>query len=174
MKMRLVSIAWTALVASGALMVGSATPALAQYEVGAGLNVATPLSDADDALKTGWGFDGWLGYGLDLPFLHITPDLRFTYSSLPGDAAGADTIGIWRGVVGGKVAIGEIFRVYGTAHFGYGNAESEGASTYDLGGGLEFTALPLINIGAGVSYNSLNTDVAIQWLNVGAWASLHF
>jgi len=116
-----------------------------------------PAGDIDFAVgkETGWGFNGRLGYELDLVFAKIVPEVGggwTTFSPVP-DKEGHDVI---RGFAGARLRFGTVIVPSFFAHVGYGrikttralpNDVSAGGLTADAGAALEFTLLPLIDFG---------------------------
>jgi hypothetical protein len=163
--------------AAGAILLFVTGKAHADTALALDLDYAVPL-DAPDGVDWGGGFAVRLGQQLHLPLLVLTPELAFNYQAFAG---GADTA-VYRGLAGMRLAVGEILRpgIYG--HLGFGRlvssvpGHSDGLS-YDAGAFLDFTLLPLINIGAHVAYSGLalrKSEPAFDWVTVGLHAALVF
>lgn len=142
------------------------------------LDYATPI-DAD-AVASGWGFGIRLGSQMHVPLLVATPEVGFTYHKL-GDTVGPT---VYRGVGGLRLAVGEVIRPGIFAHAGYGwleldlagRSETSSSFTYDLGASLDFTLLPLLNVGVHGAYNRWTggDQPAFQFATLGAHAALIF
>jgi hypothetical protein len=156
-----------------------ARSAHAEAAVAGDVDVAVPI---DSNLKAGGGFGLRLGYHAHIPFIIVTPELGFSYYGFGGD----DPATLYRGTAGVRLAVGEIVRPGIFAHVGLGRMQADGpvpdpshtALTYDAGAFLDFTLLPLINIGAHASYNRLDASDegfgAVDWLALGAHAEVVF
>ena len=80
--------------------------------------------------------------------------------------------------------VGELLRIGVMAHVGFGHVSWEPAQkdwshsglTYDAGLFLEFTALPLLNIGVHAAYNRIASKEeqpdTLQWMQLGLHATL--
>lgn len=159
--------------AAAALLFAALAPreALAGFSIGA---EAGPILVLDPPPDTGLGFGGAVrvGYTLGLPVLSITPELKVAYDRVPEDAA-------IRAMVGGRAEIGAIISPIVFAHIGYGRAGSSDlavtGAALDVGAGLLFTPLPILDVGVVVSYNRILVDPGkIHWFFVGATANLGF
>lgn len=119
-----------------------------------------------------------MGQQLQLPLLVLTPELVFNYQTFAG---GAET-SVYRGLAGVRFGVGEILRPGVYAHLGYGSmdsayAESSDGLSYDAGAFLDFTLLPLLNIGAHAAYAGQalgGSEPAFDWVTVGLHAALVF
>jgi hypothetical protein len=146
-------------------------------ELAADLEYDLPTTNGD--LDSALGFAVRLGWQLHLPALVLTPEVGYHH------AAFGDDVTLNRGFVGARVAIGEIFRVGAYGHVGVGNAayhipgpdEEVTDATYDIGGFLDFTLLPLLNIGVHAGYGHLKGSDGIDalgWVPIGVHAELVF
>jgi len=155
-----------------------ARSANAEAAIAGDVEFATPI---DSSLKAGGGFGLRVGYHAHIPFLIVTPELGFSYYGFGGDYPAS----VYRGTAGVRLAVGEIVRPGIFAHVGMGRLQADGptpdpshsALTYDAGAFLDFTLLPLINIGAHVAYHRLNAKDgvgAVDWLALGAHAEVVF
>jgi hypothetical protein len=70
-------------------------------------------------------------------------------------------------------------------HYGYGNFKGSGAgvvqdvsnagTSYDVGAGLDFTALPILTVGVSAGYNVMDTDTEpVKWIDIGAHVNIAF
>jgi hypothetical protein len=153
-------------------------PARADILIGVDLDAVEPL---DSPAEFGGGFAVRLGDQLHLPAIAITPELAFSYAKFSEEYGPS----IYRGMVGVRLGILELIRpgVYG--HIGLGRYEldlpgedpSGSDLTYDLGVVVDFTLLPLLNLGVHAAYNRLTgNDVRddFEWLTFGVHAELVF
>ena len=153
-------------------------PARADFLVGLDVDGVEPF---EDGAAFGGGFGVRLGAQLHVPLLALTPELAFTYAQF-GDDYGPS---IYRGMIGGRVAIGEIIRIGVYGHIGLGSfnldLDDEDPSgsdvTYDLGLALDLTVIPILNLGVHAAYNRFGEDDdrdSFEWLTTGAHVELVF
>lgn len=150
-----------------ALFIFSATSANADLAVAADVDVAAPIDS--EPLKTGAGIGARVGYHAHIPLFVLTPELVFNYYGFGGDSPA----GIYRGLGGLRFAIGEIIRPGIFGHLGVGQMEANGppmqsysAFTYDAGVFLDFTLLPVLNVGVQGAYHGLDSGgdmEAVGW-----------
>jgi hypothetical protein len=152
--------------------------ARADTTIAADLDLHVPVSI--NGVGTGGGFGIRLGQELHLPLVSINPEIGFTYASFSKDAPPK----IYRGIAGLRVGVGELLRIGVMAHVGFGYVSwepkqgdaSHSGLTYDAGLFLEFTAIPLLNIGVHAAYNRLaegdNQPSTLQWMQLGLHATL--
>jgi len=168
------------LLACAALMVFALAPnpARADFMVGVDVDGVEPF---ESGAAFGGGFGLRLGGQFHIPLLALTPELAFTYAKF-GDDYGPT---IYRGMIGGRVAIGEIIRVGVYGHIGLGRFEldvqgddpSGSDVTYDVGLTLDLTLIPFLNLGVHAAYNSFGEDPereAFEWLTTGAHVEFVF
>jgi hypothetical protein len=152
-----------------------ARPASAGPSFGFDPDLAFPI---DSPGNTGGGFVARLGYELHLPLITSTPEIGFSYEGFGGDFGPS----IYRGIVGARVGFGEVFRIGPLAHVGYGHlvpphAPNADGFTWDVGGFIDLTLIPILNIGVHVVYNSLaanHTSSAYNYLTTGLDLGLVF
>jgi hypothetical protein len=153
-------------------------PSRADTAIAADLDYAIPV---DSNADTGAGFGIRVGPQFHVPLLVLTPELAFTYHGFAGDFGPR----VYRGTAGLRVGVGEVIRPGVFAHLGVGRMTADSpvvdaahtAFTYDAGIFLDFTLLPLLNIGVHAAYNHLNgesTSANFQWVTLGAHAALVF
>jgi len=118
-----------------------------------------------------------LGRKLDLVLVSLTPEIGGSYDRLNGD----NNARIYRGCIGGRLGIGKLIEPSVFAHIGVGkldaNLGSHTAVAFDAGIALDLTFLPLINVGAHASYNTLwpqGDYSSFNWLALGLHAALVF
>ena len=140
------------------------------------LDYVFPLGSKADS---GGGFGIRVGSQLHVPLLVLTPELGFTYDGFSGDFGPR----VYRGIAGLRVGVGEVIRPGVFGHLGVGRMTSapdasHTAFTYDAGIFLDFTLLPILNIGVHGAYNHLNGGEAsfanYEWVTLGAHAALVF
>jgi hypothetical protein len=161
-----------------ALSISLAGSARADVAIAGDIDYAAPVDSSVDA---GPGFGLRLGYHAHIPFVILTPELGFSYYGFQGDYPA----NMYRGVAGMRLAIGEIIRPGVFAHIGVAQLQADGpppdpshsALTYDAGLFLDFTLLPLVNIGGHAAYNRMEGSdeaSAVNWATVGAHAEIVF
>jgi hypothetical protein len=153
------------------------TPAQAKTTIAGDLDYAAPI---DSSAHAGWGFGIRLGQQIHFPLLVFNPELGFTYHGFTQDSSPK----VYRGIAGLRLGFGEIIRPGVFGHIGLGRLDLGGvpdrshtALTYDLGAFIDFTALPLLDIGVHASYDRLTEDSSgptFQFFTAGAHAALVF
>lgn len=151
--------------------------AAAEQAIGFDLDYAVPINS--DPVSPGWGMGIRLGSQVHVPLVVVTPEVGFTYHTFGGTSPN-----VYRGLGGVRVGIGEIIRPGVFGHIGYGAFRSDvGGSrdtsfsfTYDLGACLEFTLLPVLNLGVHTAYNKWTggDNPPFSFATVGAHAVLVF
>jgi hypothetical protein len=148
--------------------------AAAETVVGVDLNFNDAIA-GDDA-NTGAGVDVYFGPRLDLTILTLTTELSGGFH----DFGGQYDPTVYRGMAGGRLGIGVVIRPSVFAHIGVGHlrfddpiADGRDGRTNlatDLGAALDFTLLPLVDLGVQGSYNMIAGDAdndAFKWLQAG-------
>lgn len=149
------------------------------------LGVDLSFNDAVDQTDTdaGAGIDIYFGPRLDLAILTLTTELAGGYH----DFRGALQPTVYRALAGGRLGVGVGIRPSVFAHLGVGHlrydellgAGRDGRTNFagDLGLALDFTILPLIDVGVQGSYNMIaagdNVD-AFEWYQAGAHVTFVF
>jgi hypothetical protein len=133
----------------------------------------------DDPLTDGIG--GALRYGreFELAFLSLRSEAGGSYRSF-SDATDAsdETLRIYSGFFGGRLAVGKIVEPSIFSHVGVAwlrGIERRTAPVFDAGAALDFTLIPLVEVGVHGTYNmipAINDDSAKSWLLLGAHAAL--
>ena len=124
--------------------------------------------------KSGGGGALRLGQEYDLLLLSLTPEIGGSYHSFGDDAHTK----IYTGFIGGRLAVGKILEPSIFGHVGVGRADGfqiRTAPMMDAGLALDFTLLPLIDLGVHGGYNVLlpsNEDPALKYFTLGAQAAL--
>src|SRR5262245_13157876 len=165
----------TTLLASAALAL--AFIAFTPKEAKAGLAIAAELGpiwllDPPPDTSIGFGFAGRVGYKLGLPLLSLTPEVKVAVHKVPSDTA-------ILALAGGRVSIGALLAPNAFVHVGYGRISVMDTSlsgfSFDSGVGLDFTPIPLVDIGVLLSYNRITFDGGkAHWIMLGAQASIAF
>ena len=157
----------------------SASPAHAQPTLAVDADANIPVSTPN--LTTGLGVGLRLGHRFKIPLIAFTPEIGGSYHGFNGELV---AVGISRIDAGGRIGIGEIFRLSAYGHIGYGYAAYSndtpgfGGLTWDLGGALDFTLLPVVDIGVHIDYSSLtsagNPDYKVHWVDIGPHVAFVF
>jgi opacity protein-like surface antigen len=150
-----------------------------QTVIGADLSYAAPF---EDEANTGYGVGLRFGQRVGLGVASLTGELVGDYHGF----GGAMDPNVVRGMLGARFGFGGLLSPHVFAHGGIGRlggneiagvSPTRTAFSYDLGGGLDITLLPLINVGAHVAYNRIagNDDVdGFDWLSTGLHVELLF
>lgn len=130
-----------------------------------------------DEATNGAGVDVFFGPRLDLTILTLTTEISGGFHDFGGDLDPT----VYRAMAGGALGIGVIVRPSVFAHIGVGHLRYDDLFdrdrtgrtnlTADVGAALDFTILPLIDLGIHGSYNVLAGDddfEAFEWLQAGA------
>jgi hypothetical protein len=158
----------------------SAEPAAAQNRFSIDGEAAFPTNEAHD---TGWGVGARFGHEWDLVLIAITPEIGFNYHAFGGPPE-AETFAV---LAGGRVGIDFVlapsaFLHAGVGHFGYDTTPGEVSQTsiaYEMGLALDFTLLPVIDLGVHAAYAGVGGDPdndidTFDWLAVGGHVSFVF
>jgi hypothetical protein len=143
-----------ALLASAVTLVAtSEAHAKTGTSIGVDLDYANGIEEPQ--VGAGTGFNGRLGYKLDLLVLQLTPEIGGGYHTFSGDAAAKFS----QGFVGGRVSFLKVLQPGVYAHLGYGHLStaygSRSGATADAGVTLDLTLLPLIDVGVHAGYNGM-------------------
>jgi hypothetical protein len=150
--------------------------AAAETTIGVELNV-NDASNERDATDPGAGVDVTFGPRLDLKLLALTTEISAGFH----DFGGRYDPTVYRILAGGRLGLGFILRPSIFAHLGVGHVREdelfglgrEGRTNLagDVGLALDFTLLPVIDIGIQGSYNAVaagDDSDAFEWLQAGA------
>lgn len=129
-------------------------------------------------VSSGLGAGLRLGYELDAIVLSITPEIGGDWHAFGGDLAPTAL----RGVAGARLAIGAGVRPNVFAHAGIASIAnradgSRSSSTYDGGVGLDFTLLPLLDLGLHAAYVVVPGTIegpANRWVAAGLHVAFAF
>lgn len=154
----------------------AAVPHSAAADTVVGIDVNFNNAIADEDADSGAGVDIYFGPRLDLAILTLTTELSGGYH----DFGGRFDPTVYRGLVGGRLGIGLILRPSVFAHLGVGHLRfddvfgdgRDGRTNLagDVGAALDFTLLPLVDLGVQGSYNILaggDDDEPFEWLQAG-------
>jgi hypothetical protein len=158
-------------------IVGRPSPALADDDTASVLaldmDLAVPIDTVD--ANAGGGAALRAGRKYSLVLVSLTPEVGLGYHRFRGDS-GAH---LYRGFLGGRVGIGTIIEPSAFAHIGIGRLEhvqtDRFAPVMDVGVALDFTLLPLLNLGIHGAYNSVlphPRHPSFAWLSAGAHVAL--
>lgn len=176
-------------ITSAALLLLNPT-ADAQVVIGAEGNVGTPVGAWSVEPGAGQGVQLRLGYALPAPGLFVVPELTGGHLALdPADAGGA-AFQINNLSAGLRLGVDAPLRPSVFGHVGYGwlqQASTQGTleqsgRTWDAGVALDFTLIPLVNLGVSAAWNRLDTpdplnparDEQRAWLTAGAHLEITF
>lgn len=158
--------------AAAATLAALPRSAAADTVVGVDLNFNDGIA-GDDA-TSGAGVDLFFGPRLDLAILTLTTELSGGYH----DFGGTLDPTVYRLMAGGRLGIGVIIRPSVFAHLGVGHLRfdepfgdgRDGRTNLagDVGAALDFTILPLVDLGVQASYNIIGGgDEPFDWLQAG-------
>jgi hypothetical protein len=115
-----------------------------------------------------------LGQEFDLFLVSLTPEMGGAYRAFGGD----DETKIYSGFLGGRLAVGKVVEPSVFAHVGVGRVtgfESRTAPILDAGLAVDFTLLPLIDLGVHGAYNTMlprDDGSSLDFITLGAHAAL--
>lgn len=165
----------TALGVAGASLWIAPSTARAAVAVATDLEVDAPSNTDLDAAPA---FAVRLGWQLRLPLLVFTPEVGYHH------VAFGDEITLDRAFAGARLGVGEALRIGAFGHVGVGHATFHSAAedqdvtdvTIDAGGFLDFTLLPLLDVGVHAGYGRVRADDRdrVQWIPVGIHLALIF
>jgi hypothetical protein len=124
--------------------------------------------------KTGGGGALRLGQKFDLLLLSLTPEIGGGYHAFGGD----ESTKVYTGFLGGRFGVGKIIEPSIFGHLGLGHVdglESRTAPVMDAGLAIDFTLLPLIDLGLHAGYNVMlprNDGTALKFMTLGAQAAI--
>jgi hypothetical protein len=151
-----------------------AVPARADTVIAGDLDYAVAVNSD----MTGAGFGIRLGQQMRLPpLLSATPELAYTFHNFDSGPHA------YRGAFGLRLGFGEVLRPGLFAHLGLGHlvpeqpAPASTAFTYDAGVFLDFTLLPILNLGIHSAYTGVSSTEdapSFRWITLGLHAALVF
>lgn len=127
-------------------------------------------------VETGGGGALRLGRQVNLILLKLTPEIGGGYHAF----GGANEPRVYSGFIGGRLGVGAVLEpsIYG--HLGLAHVSGPGSRTapiLDAGLALDFTLLPLIDLGLHAGYNAMlprDDGSTLKFLTLGAQAALVF
>jgi len=144
--------------------------------------VSAPVATRGN-VSTGVGIGARLGHRFHVPLLVLTPEIGGDYHGFGGDPASVNAV---RAFAGGRLGIGEVVRPGVYAHIAYGHVSASTGDistsfnglSYDLGGFLDLTVLPLVDLGIHAGYTNIaNSDEpgnGLRFIDVGAHVAFVF
>lgn len=124
--------------------------------------------------KAGGGGALRLGQEFDLFLVSLTPEIGGAYHAFGGD----DKTRLYAGLIGARLAIGKIVEPSIFAHLGLAHTkgfENRTAPMMDAGLAIDFTLLPLIDLGLHAGYNAMfprDDGSALKFVTLGAQAAI--
>jgi hypothetical protein len=179
----------------------SARAAHAGLVFGADVRGSKPVGDGSDQLSTGLGIDVRLGYRLPLLGVDVVPELTFGFTQFGAANGGNTTLGFYTGMAGARVIVTmvPVLHPFVFAHVGLGHTDANGSgydvtgsgTAFDGGGGVIFTALPIVDLGVFAGYTQVSggahstatvngvqvavgRDSSTQWVDFGGFLGFKF
>jgi hypothetical protein len=163
-----------------------AVPDDARADVLVGADAGAAIAIGDWSVDPGGpGFDARirLGYELPVPVVRLVAEVLGGYTAFPADDAGNAPQNALTGRAGARIGIGGVIGPMLYGHVGYtylhGEASDYDVTTagmsYDAGLAVDFTLLPLLNVGIHGGYNAVTErDSSATWIDAGAHVELSF
>jgi hypothetical protein len=150
--------------------------AAASNTVGVDLSYNDAVNDGNT--NGGGGVDIFFGPRMDLGLVALTTELDAGFH----DFGGVVDPRVYRAMAGGRLSLGAVIRPSVFAHIGVGHLrwndfpgtderDSRTGLGTDLGAALDFTILPLVDLGVQLSYNAIAAGSgapAFDWMQAGA------
>ena len=181
---------WMALWVVMACLWGALRPEEARADVVIGIEVDAGFAPQGWTVEPGgvaWLFNGRIGYGIDLFFVHLIPELSAGYGSFPEDDQGnpKQTLFFVKGGARVKVPVIPLVSPGAYVHVGYGEVEGTASDftvqavgmMFDVAAVLTFEPLPLFGIGVQVGYAGVfdtDRDETSGWVHAGGHFELSF
>ena len=144
----------------------SRTHVAVDFDFGSALDAPQTKSGGGGALR--------LGQEFDLLLVSLTPEFGGSYHSFGGN----DETRLYSGFLGGRLAVGKIVEPSIFGHLGVAHVaglETRTAPIMDAGLAIDFTLLPLIDLGVHGAYNAMlprDDGSALKFITLGAHAAL--
>lgn len=167
MNTRFLSPKWFIPFVGAALTTCWLVPARADTILGIDADYVVPVDE--DNLDPGYGFALRGGPRLDLKLLTLTAEMMGTMRKFEGSLGPR----VYEGKVGARLGVGAIVRPNVFGHVGLGHArfpegyDNRTELAADFGLGLDFTVLPLMNLGVHGAYNFLGDSPSLDWATLG-------
>lgn len=145
---------------------GGQTHIALDFDFGSAIDTPQTSSGGGGALRLGQQFDLFL--------VSLRPEIGGGYHAFGGDGETK----IYSGFLGGRLGFGKIIEPSIFAHLGVARVtgfETRTAPVLDAGVALDFTLLPLIDLGVHGAYNTMfprNDGSALEFVTFGAHAAL--
>lgn len=160
----------------------------AQPVVSVGPGLVIPLGEIADGTSMGWSVKGYAGYELPIPVVSAAAIVTGGYSMIPTDPPdiGNADLNIYQVMAGARLGMGGFIQPSVTLAVGYGWVKGEGSDfvldhdgvSFLAGAALEFTGVPLFDIGLHTDYNQIHYadggGVDYQWFDVGLTLAKRF
>lgn len=161
-------------IASALILASLSSRARAETRLALDLDFATAIDER--GIDAGTGGAIRLGQELDLAILSLTPEVGGSYHTFAGFLDASH----YSGFVGGRVGFGKVIEPGAFAHIGIGRLSGAGGGdtgpAFDVGVYLDFTLLPILDLGVHAAYDVLLLDdgESFDWARFGAHASIGF
>jgi hypothetical protein len=171
-------IASTALIAPAALAEegrSNSSDDVGSTHIAVDFDYAAAISENQD-IDAGTGGAIRLGREIDLLLVSLTPEVGGMYESF----SGSPNTRVYGGFAGGRLGVGKIIEPSVFAHVGVAHIDgwqNRTAPTLDAGLALDFTLLPLIDLGVHAGLNTLmatREGNGVTWATAGFQAALVF
>jgi hypothetical protein len=145
---------------------GGKTHVALDFDFGSALDAPQTKDGGGGALR--------LGQKFDLLLVSLTPEFGGSYHAFGGN----DDTKIYTGFLGGRFGVGKIVEPSIFGHLGVGHVqglETRTAPVMDAGLALDFTLLPLIDLGVHGGYNVMfprDDGSALKFFTLGAQAAI--
>jgi hypothetical protein len=171
------------------LVVALPGPAHAAFVLSAGLAGNANVGSNAVQLPGSWSITGMAGLRFELGVLELTPELELTFNNSFDQLQNDKADRVFQAMAGGRAGLalgGFVPSVYvhfgvGSVHLNDGGVErSPAGPSVEVGGALDYRLAKIFALGVQVGYVDVNLSALeadrrnIQWLRVGARASLSF
>jgi hypothetical protein len=159
-----------------ALTAGTFLPRAAHADTKVALDLDYVNGIDEGGIDPGTGGALRLGKELDLAIISLTPEIGGSYHSFGGRLDAKH----YSGFIGGRLAFGKVIEPAIFAHIGVGRLTGDfpgdTGAAFDAGVALDFTLLPILDLGLHAAYDSLALDGGenFDWFRLGAHAAIGF